>query len=365
MQLPKLIDLGIEGKKVIVRADLDLPFEASAKEGVKTSSEKLKAESNNLRLEVLVPTINYLLEKQAKIILIGHRGRPEKEKSLSLSLREIGEKLSELLGEEIKFVDQVVGEKVNEEIKKLRNEEIVILENLRFDPREEENSKEFAKILASYADCYVNEAFAASHREHASIVGLVKVISEKRKEKSCIAAGLRFAQEVENLGKVLENPKKPVVIIISGIKEDKLSYLEAFTKVADKVLVAGRLPDIILSTNYQLPTTNIIVANLLPDKEDITIHSIEMFEKEIIKAGTVVVSGPIGKFEDEGHRQGTERVFKAIANSSAFKVAGGGDTIQAVNLLNLGSKFDWISVGGGAMLEYLAKGTLPGIEVLV
>lgn len=233
---------------------------------------------------------------------------------------------------------------------------------LRSDSGEKENSIEFARKLAEGWDVYINEAFSASHREHASIVALPKLIKENGGQ---VAIGMRFQEEIENLSKIFNNPKTPVVMVISGAKEDKLSYVEAFSKFADKILIGGRLPDVIQSTNYQLPTTDVLVADLIADKEDITIHSIEKFEEEIKNAGTIVVSGPLGKFEDEGHRQGTERIFKAVVgNKEAFKVAGGGDTEEAISVLAISDKFNWISVGGGAMLEFLANSTLPGIDAL-
>jgi phosphoglycerate kinase len=230
------------------------------------------------------------------------------------------------------------------------------LENLRFNPSEEKNDQEFAKSLASGQDFFVNEAFAVSHREHASIVSLPKLLPH--------AAGLRFTEEVENLSKVLSNPKKPVVMVISGLKDDKLAYMEDFLKLGDKILIGGRLPDYIHDTSPLRTNEKVIVGDLMADKEDITIHTMEKFETEIVSAGTIVVSGPLGKFEEEGHRQGTKRILDAIANCPAFKVAGGGDTESAIKLLNLTDKFNWVSIGGGAMLEFIAKGTLPGIIAL-
>ena len=176
------------------------------------------------------------------------------------------------------------------------------------------------------------------------------------------AAGFRFIQEVENLEKVLNNPKKPILLIIGGIKKDKLDYLEDFKRFADKILIGGRLPEYLPE---DLEDKQLVVAKLIMDKEDITIHSIEKFEEEISKAGTIIIAGPMGKFEEEGRMTGTERVFKAIADSQAYKLAGGGETQKTILSLGLTEKFDWISVGGGASLEFLAKGTLPGIEALL
>jgi len=314
MELPKLTDLEIYGKRVLVRADLD--FDPHDRE--------------NLRLKTLTPTLDLIKEKGGKIILLGHRGRPEGKVVEEFSLKGF------------------------EEV--FRSWEAQVEENLRFDPGEEENNEEFVKNLDGKGDVYVNEAFGASHRKHASIVGLPKLLPH--------CAGLRFKDEVENLDKVLKEPKRPLVFIISGLKDDKLTYVEDFKRIADKVLIGGRLPEYIHDGSAWRSDEKIKIANFISDKEDITIHSMEDFTKEIYKAGTVVLSGPVGKFEEDGHRQGTQLVFKAVTDSAAYKVAGGGDTISAINLLGIADKFNWISVGGGAMLEYLAKGTLPGIDAL-
>lgn len=325
INLPKLSDLDIAAKKVLLRADLDVDFDT------KTNCE-------DIRLKSIIPTLEYLVEKNAEVIIIGHRGRPGGKIDENLSLEPIS-----------KIIEKLLKEKIGEE--KMKRVKMEMLENLRFNPGEEANDGEFTKHLAGKGDVYVNEAFANSHRKHASIVGLPKILPH--------AAGLRFAKEVENLSKVLNNPKRPVLFIIGGVKKDKLDHLPLLEKIADKVLVGGRLPA------YAEISNKFLVANLLPDKEDLTINSMEKFEEEIAKAGTIVLAGPMGKYEDEGHRQGTERVFKAIANSKAFTVAGGGDTEKAIITLSLSKEFDWISVGGGAMLEFLAKGTLPGIQALL
>lgn len=315
MDLPKLSDSDIKNKKVIVRADLD------------TDPDNL----TDLRIKSLTETLDYLKDQNAQITVIGHRGRPNGNADDSLSLKPF----------------QPYFSKWN----------AVVLENLRFNSGEEANSENFAKELAENQDFFVNEAFAASHRAHASIVSLPKLLPH--------AAGFRFSQEVQNLGQVLTNPKHPVTIIISGIKDDKLTYIEDFLRFADKILIGGRLPDYIHDGSPLRKNPKVLVADLMPDKEDITIHSIEKFEGEILKAGTIVLSGPIGKFEEVGHRQGTKKVFDAVAIARAFRVAGGGDTEKAIKTLDLQEGFDWISVGGGAMLEFLGKGTLPGIDALL
>lgn len=341
---PSLKDLDVKGKRVIVRGDLDVS----------------DPEKGDFRLESLLPTLKYLLENNAKVILIGHRGRPEGKIDEKYSLKPVSEALSRTLGSQIKFVNDIVGAEAKKESESLGEGEIMCLENLRFDSREESNDEAFSKSLADLGDIYVNEAFSVSHREHSSIVGLPKILPH--------AAGFRLLEEVENLSKVFENPKKPLVFLISGVKEDKLKYVEEVKELADKVLVGGRLPDYLEDKaleSVRLQKGKVIVGNLVMDKEDITINTIDVFSKEVKKAGTIVVSGPLGKYEDDGHKQGTENVLKAVTeNSNAFKIAGGGDTIDALAKFSLSDKFDWISVGGGAMLEFLSKKTLPGIEEL-
>lgn len=314
MQLPSLSAANVSGKKVIVKGDLDFDPQ----------------EKDNLRFTSMIPTLDLLKQKSAQIILIGKRGRPGGKPDPKLSLKDHQELFA-------KWGAQV-------------------LENLRFDPGEEANNMDFAKSLAAKGDYYVNENFSVSHRNDASIVSLPKLLPH--------AAGLRFIQEVDALEKVLKSPKRPVLALISGVKQDKLTYIEPFKKIADTILIAGRLPEYIHDTSPLRKDPKLVVAGLVQDREDITIHSVETFEDQIAKAGTIVISGPPGKFEDDGHRQGTKRVFEAVCRTNAFKVAGGGDTQEAIDLLDLRDKFDWLSVGGGAMLEFLTTGTLPGIEAL-
>jgi len=346
-----LQDLQVANKKVILRADLDVD----------------NPNENDVRLKTVSETVKYLSGRDAKVIIIGHRGRPSGKVDLQFSLKPICEVLSKILGRDIDFVNDVGGPESTNMASKIQRSQITMLENLRFDSGEELNGVEFVKKLASLGEMYVNEAFASSHRQHASIVGLPHYMTTVYGQQTT-AIGLRFQKEIENLSKVFDNPRRPLVFLISGLKEDKLNYVKGFESLADKILVGGRLPELMGDKSLEsvrIQTGKVVCGNLNMDKEDITLNTIEVFEKEIAKAGTIVVSGPLGKFEDEGHRQGTDKIFKAVvSNSSAFKVAGGGDTEDAIRLFNLQDKFDWVSVGGGAMLEFLSKHTLPGIEVV-
>jgi len=336
VQLPAIDSIELSNKRVLVRGDLDVPFEDGRI-------------LDDTRIRNCLPTFKYVLEKGAeRLLILGHIGKYEgPEKTVSTAF--LKDSLSELLGDEVNFV---AGMPPSGEI----NDRVVLLDNVRMSEGEEKNDAEFARALAQLADVYVNEAFATSHREHASIVGIPKLLLK--------AAGLRFAGEVAKLSTILENPKRPVVAMVSGIKKDKLSYIQNFLKFADTILVGGRLPDYIGDSDPLRSNSKVILARLNPDKEDITIHSIETFQKELAQAGTIIVAGVLGKYEEEGHRQGTKQLFEAVAASTAFKLMGGGDSEAAASLFGITDKFDWISTGGGAMLEFLAKGTLPGLRAL-
>ena len=329
INLPKLTDLDVANKRVLLRLDLDND-----------------PNSNDLRIKASAETLNYLKDNGAEIIIIGHRGRPDgKFDKQSLASQSPGENLS------LKPFEKIF-DKWGAEVK----------ENLRFNLGEEANDMGYAKKLALLGDVYINEAFASSHRDSASITGLPKLLPH--------AAGLRFEKEIENLSKVFDEPRRPVVFIVGGSKKDKLDYIEGLKAVADKILVGGRLPEYmgdeaLESVRQRSEIEKILIGNLTQDKEDITLNTVERFEIEIEKAGTIILAGPMGKYEDEGHRQGTERVLrKVIENREAYKVAGGGDTIAALNTLSLSQDFSWVSVGGGAMLEFFVNKTLPGIKAL-
>lgn len=335
----KISDLS--GKKVIVRGDLDIS----------------EISENDLRLKSLVPTLKYLQEQKTKIILIGHRGRPEGKVNNEFSLKPVCDVLEKMLSTKINFVYDIAGVEAKEESNNLQEGQIMMLENLRFDLREELNDETFSKSLSELGDLYVNEAFSVCHREHASIVGVSKHIPSY--------AGLNLDNEITNLSRVF-TPERPLVFLISGAKKDKIDYIEPLSEIADKILVGGRLPDFMGDNTESVRTQNgkVIIGNLVMDKEDITLNTIEKFKEEISKARTIVLAGALGKYEDDGHSQGTKEIFKAVANSNSFKIVGGGDSLTAIEKYGLADKFDWVSVGGGAMLDFLKDKTLKGIEAL-
>ena len=351
MNLPEITSFDVSEAQVILRADLDV---------------SISENEADLRLQSLIPIINYLSENKAKTVIIGHRGRPKKGPDEALSLKPVADILRKICGKKIDFLGEIFGEKVFKASQNITPGDFLMLENLRFDPREEKNDPEFAKTLLSLGKIYVNEAFGTSHRKHTSLFALPQVL---KKQGRLVFFGPRFIEEVKNLEKVLDNPKRPLIFVISGVKKDKLGYIGELKEKADRILVGGRLPEYIGNDGISVRTIKegqkIVVANLIQDKEDITVNSIEVFEGEIEKAGTVVLSGPLGKYEDEGHSQGTRRIFEAVSkNKNAFRVAGGGDTVGALSKFGL-EGLNWVSDGGGAMLEFLAKGTLPAIEAIL
>lgn len=345
MKLPDLRNFDLQGKRVLVRVDFDVPL--IRKEGEKVREQEWTV-GDVSRIRNALPTINYLLAQKAKVILLSHLGRPDGKVVPDLSLSPARESLQRLLPElDVKLI---TGKSMENGNLQMEDQDVCLLENLRFDPGEEVNSLKFAQTLTSLGDFYVNEAFAVSHREHASIVGLPKILPH--------AAGLNLLKEVEVLSGVLDKPKRPVVVILGGAKEDKLGAISGLLNFADHILVGGKLP----SMTQQ--STKIVIGTLNEEGKDITLETVEKFREIIEKAGTVIWAGPMGQYEDEDWEIGTREIGRAVADSSAFKVVGGGDTEAALKKFNLVEKIDFISSGGGAMLEFLARGDLPGLAAL-
>lgn len=330
MELPRLERLNVKGKRVLLRLDLDVPLENGV---VK----------DDTRLEVAIPTIRHLLENNVEqIIVLGHLGRPEGKVVEELKVQPVADYLKKLVLELYPSLDHA----------KLP---LTFEENLRFNPGEEANDPGFAKMLASLGDVYINEAFAVSHREEASIIGLPKLLPH--------AAGFHLKKEVEVLEKILEEPGRPVVFILGGGKLDKVLYIDKLLNFADWVLVGGVLPQKVNSYCRDDGKMCVSAAHVTPDGKDITSDSAYAFTEVIKTARTIIWSGPMGDI-GSGFWEGTEIVGRAVVKSKAYKVAGGGDTIRALYHLKISDKIDFISTGGGAMLEYLAYGDLPGLAAL-
>ena len=340
-----LAQLQLESKKVLLRLDLDVNLKNGKVEDA-------------TRIENSLPTISAILAKKASIIIIGHLGRPKGEVDLSLSTKLLVPTFEKILDKKIIHFEAIFNQKVKEAVLAAKESDIFLLENLRFDPGEESNDPSFARDLASLGDVFVNDAFAVCHRQHASVAFLPQLLPS--------AAGLRLEEEVENLSKVVKNPARPLVALIGGAKiETKLPVIENLSKVADYVLVGGKLP---IEIRYQKLEEkfagNVVVGNLVRDGGDIDLATIEKFSQMISQAKTVVWNGPMGVYEEEKYMWGTKTIAEAIVKSGATSVIGGGETIAAINKLGLARRITWISSGGGAMLEFLAGKTLPGIAAL-
>lgn len=352
-----LKDADVKGKKVFLRADLDAPLVNG------------KIESD-VRLVSAIPTIEYLLKQKAKIIIAGHLGRP-KGIDESLSLKPVAEWFQNKFSiSNLQFSKR--GEFDGWEI----GPNIFLLENLRFNKEEEANDPEFAKKLASLADIYVNEAFANSHRNHASITGVSKILPSY--------AGLHLQQEVEVLSGVLENPKRPLVVVIGGAKlETKLPLVEKMHHFADYVLVGGKLAEdvkTLLKMQHEKivgKKSALLIADLNPEGTDVTPKSIENFLQIIGLAKTVIWNGPLGKISDNkseiaGSEEGSKKLAEGLVKSNAYTVVGGGDTVGFLGKACLLDNFAcmpknrcFLSTGGGAMLSLLSGEKLPGLEALL
>jgi phosphoglycerate kinase len=330
--------------RVILRMDLDVPV---VDETIEDDSRLLKS----------IPTIKMLLEKNCKITIIGHRGRPE-GKDENLSLRPVYVELMMLLepeGEnliESVFVEEVGdGEKLDVA---LANNQIVFLENLRFWKGEMSNDPEFLKDLTEVCQFYVNDSIAESHRRAASIMLYKKLPG---------FYGLSFIEETGKIMRLLDNPQRPLTVILGGVKEDKLNYLADLEKIADKVLIGGKLPSLRQGFGVAMPENEKVVwAKLRADGLDLSDEDIKNFIEQISCSKTIFWAGAMGFFEDNNCKKGTQEIAKAVANSGAYKVVAGGDTGASIESLGLKDKIDLVCSGGGVTMELLTKGKLPAWE---
>lgn len=382
MDLPSIKNIDVKGKTVFVRADLDVPLSedrgsASTRGEQKTEDSSQRTVDcrqieDDTRLKASLPTIKYLLQEGAKVIVVGHLGRPGGVYKKELSLEPVAEWMArEVRSEKLEVRSESLGGFDGWRL----GENLVLLENLRFYEGEEKNDEEFSRKLASLADIYVNEAFAMCHRNHASVVGITKFIPSY--------AGFHLTQEVEVLNHVLKNPDRPMVVVIGGVKiETKLPLVCRMREIADYVLVGGLIAQenpICSVKQNSTREAKVVIADSNKDKSDITEESILKFKEIIKKAKTIVWNGPLGKIDEvrseklevrgekseRSSERGTREVAEAIASSSAYKIAGGGDTTEYLKREGLTDKFDFVSTGGGAMLSFLSGENLPGLEPLI
>ena len=385
-------DIEVKGKKVLVRCDFNVPL----KDGVITDLNRLNG---------ALPTIQYLINNGAKVILCSHMGKPKGEPKPELSLAPVAKKLSEMLGKEVVFAadNNVVGENAKKAVANMKDGDVVLLENTRYRKEETKNGEEFSKELASLADVFVNDAFGTAHRAHCSTVGVTDYID------TC-ACGYLIQKELKFLGNAVENPVRPFVAILGGSKvSDKINVINNLLEKVDTLIIGGGMAYTFLKAQgYKIGTSlceddkieyakemmkkaeekgvkfllpvdhrvapefKDVAATVTEDQNipdgtmglDIGPKTEELYSDAVKEAKTVVWNGPMGVFEFENFNKGTIAVAKAMADSDATTVIGGGDSAAAVNTLGFGDKMSHISTGGGASLEFLEGKTLPGIAAL-
>ena len=342
-----LKDFSVTGKRVLVRCDFNVP------------TDKDNNIIDDFRIKEALPTIKYLIESRAKIILMSHLD-PESTgvADKKYTLDKVAECLAGYLNFSIEKEDDCVGPDAENESNKLKAGRVLLLENLRFYKEETENNLEFAKKLSFLGDIYVNDAFSVCHRKNASVTGVPGYLPK--------CAGLLLEKEIQALDKVIQNSEKPMVAIIGGKKvETKAKFIDNISEVADFVIVSGLIAKEVLEKNikFKYPEKIITPTGQL-DSLDINEESVKLFEEKIATAKTILWNGPFGKFEEDKYAKGTLAIAKVIIKSKAFSVVGGGETVEFIEKHGMIDKFSHVSTGGGAMLAYLSGEELPGLKAL-
>lgn len=390
MILNTIRECDFSGKKALIRVDFNVPI----KDGVVTDDTRIRA---------ALPTLKYLLDNGASLVVMSHRGRPKGKKNPEFSMAPIAKRFSELLGKDVQLASDVIGEEVAGQVASMKAGDVLLLENVRFYSEEEGNDPDFAKNLASLGDVYVNDAFGTAHRAHASTEGVSHYLPSY--------AGFLIEKEVKFMAPLLSNPEKPFVAIIGGSKvSSKISVLESLVRTCDTIVIGGGMAYTFLSVQghtigkslveeeYKdvassflakakekgvqviLPVDHLCGAEFKEDAEAVSVDStdipenligmdigpktISMIVDAVTKAKSVVWNGPMGVFEFDAFAEGTLTVAKALAESQATSVVGGGDSVAAINKFNLADKISHVSTGGGASLEFLEGKVLPGIKAL-
>ncbi|HJC41975.1 MAG TPA: phosphoglycerate kinase [Candidatus Intestinimonas pullistercoris] len=385
-------DIDVAGKKVLLRCDFNVPQDKAT-----------GAITDDKRIVAALPTIQYLLEQNAAVIACSHLGKPKGEWKESLSLAPVAKRLSELLGKDVIFAKDIIGEDAKAKAAALQPGQIMLLENLRFDKREEKNDPEFAKELSSMAEVYVSDAFGTVHRAHASTAGVAAYLPA--------VSGFLIGKELDIMGKALDDPKRPFVAVLGGAKvSDKINVINNLLEKADTIIIGGGMAytfkkaqgytigqslleadkldyakDMMAKAEakgvkFLLPVDNLCAAEFSADAKpvlaegnipddlmgmDIGPKTIAAFSDAVKGAGTVVWNGPMGVFEFPAFAEGTKAMAKALAESGAITIVGGGDSAAAVEQLGFADKMTHISTGGGASLEFLEGKELPGVACLL
>jgi len=389
----KYIDqIEMKGKRIFLRVDFNVPMD---KAGNITGDRRVRAH---------IPTINYALEKGAKLIIASHMGRPKGKRVDEMSLKPVAKLLSELLKKPVTFFDDCVGENIEQAVSKMKEGDIILLENLRFNPGEDKNDAQFAKQLAALCDVYIDDAFAVSHRAAASNSAITEFVP-------ICAAGFLLKNEIEYFNKTMVNPARPLAAIIGGAKvSDKIGLLENLIEKVDKIIIGGGMAFTFLraagyetgkslceedmlntarrivekakqkNMQFLLPVDAVIAQSATAEAEakvcgvkeipkdwiglDIGPATISLFSESLRGVKTIIWNGPMGMFELAPFSKGTFELAAAVANSGAISIIGGGDTDTAIKKAGLSAKMSYISTGGGAFLELLEGKTLPGIAAL-
>jgi phosphoglycerate kinase len=386
-------DIEVNNKRVLVRVDFNVPLDEET--GVITDDSRIRA---------VLPTIKYLVNQRAKVILCSHLGRPKGKVVDKLRLAVVAQRLSQILGQQVKSTEDCIGPDVEEAVEKLKNGDILLLENVRFHPEEERNDATFAQALARLADIYVNDAFGAAHRSHASIVGITRYLPS--------VAGLLLEKEIEVLGGIIDHPAHPFAALLGGAKvSDKVGMIENIIDKVDYILIGGGMAatffkakscevglslveedmldlaaklirdaskrgtrlllpvDVVVADglNSEAKVNTVAIENVSPRLKivDIGSRTIKTFSEELQRCKTVFWNGPMGIYEIPQFAKGTQTMAELLANLDATTVIGGGSTTEVVIKSRLASKMTFVSTGGGASLEFLAGKALPGVEAIL
>lgn len=373
--IPSIRDMEIAGKRVFMRLDFNVPISSDA--------QGLRKVDDDNRIQEALQTIRYAIQKGAKLILASHLGRPDGKRNPEFSMEPVAHRLAELLDQEVTLADDCVGEGIELMAQGLKNGQVLLLENLRFHSGEEANDPEFSHRLARLGEVYVTDAFGTAHRKHASTYGVPSLMPAK-------GMGFLIEKELKYLDPLLTHPQKPFMAILGGSKvTDKIKTIESLMRKVDALLIGGAMAhafwaaqgDTIPAGAKQPKPADVDAArNLMKEarKREMPIHvpsdtnqgfdigpkTIQLFIEKLKPAKTIFWNGPLGWFEKPEYAVGTFEVAKAVAQMSAMKVVGGGDTVSAIKASGVADQFDHLSTGGGAVLEYLEGNGLPGIDIL-